>query len=153
MAAPVKEKHGESVTFSVSVLVNNDGKPQKTLVKNVIRKFQDTDTWFDVFDVACEAVELPKTLTENFEKYAQVQVSSDVSSTNVFDADPYDTIKTLKQFDPSLKYVTIKLKYPDLSESKGNEGETVDAFSILMTSTANKKKPTKMPSDKPMFTG
>ena len=96
MAAPVKEKHGESVTFSVSVLVNNDGKPQKTLVKNAIRKFQDTDTWFDVFDVACEAVELPKTLTENFEKYAQVQVSSDVSSTNVFDADPYDTIKTVR---------------------------------------------------------
>lgn len=48
-------------------------------------------------------------LDENFEEKAKVKVSSTISSTELFDADLCDAVKTLTDLDSSLKYVTISL--------------------------------------------
>jgi hypothetical protein len=67
--------------------------------------------------------------------------------TETFDASPYDQIKILTDFDPSLKFVTIDVE-TELTTHSNDEPSTSstdnNSFTILMTSQTLKRKPPKL---------
>lgn len=148
---------GDSVTFSVSVKFldrHDDSKPEKYVVKNVITRFQKSDTWFDVFEIVTEDIAIPKSVDETFEKIAKVKVSK-TQSTETFTANPYDQVSVITDFDSSMKYVLIEIDNTEADAKvhppTSPEAES-SAFDVLMSATP-RVKASKIPQDKPRFSG
>lgn len=148
------------VTFCVTVNLKRGNKKQAA-VTNSIRKFSNTYTWYDVFDIATEAVPddlLPKSCFDNFEKLSAISVSSRPSDCLVdkFTPNSYDKIFVLTDFDKSLKYVTIEIdvtKACSENEQSSSSTGSKNAFSILMQTSQKKRPPSKICVDKERFTG
>ena len=116
-----KRKHADEITFSVSILTVQ-GDERKFKCKNVIKRFYTDETWFDVYcDVTSDGVS--HEIDKNFEKIAKIEVSTSPTDIVKYNADPYDEISVLSEFDRALKHVTITLKSDNLS----NETTECDA--------------------------
>jgi hypothetical protein len=139
---------------TINLLDINDNS-SKTLIKNAIRKYKTNYTWFDVFD-EFENLQLPKEIYENFEKHARIVVSSKSTACETFDADPYDSISVLTDFDPTLKFVTINVKEIDHStiNEEGSESEAgKNVFQVMMAASFQRRKPPTIKDTAPKFTG
>jgi hypothetical protein len=94
------------------------------VVKNAIRKFRKTDTWFDVFDITTEGTDIDENVVENFEKI------------------------------PNTNTINLKTDVPvEAGPDKPMLCKTANAFAVLMSGSHERKKPTILPLDKPRFTG
>ena len=145
-----------SVTFSVTIALKT-GKNEQTVVKNSIRKTLTTNTWYDLFEAATENVpespDFPGSIWNDFEKNSSVAVSS-AQTGEPYYPDPYDEIKTLTDFDTTLRYVKIQVINSESNNPANVETsdlQSKNAFSLLMSSRTQMKKPAKM--DKERHTG
>ena len=72
-------------------------------------------SWYVLFDEVTgyidESPDITSSVWNDFEKHASVSVSL-TQNGEQYHPDPYDIIKTLNDFDKSLRYVTIQIDQP-----------------------------------------
>ena len=141
--------------FSVKVLLKK-GDSLKRIVKNTIRKTSTKSSWYDLFDEVTghidESPDIPNSVWNDFEKHATISVSSSQNGEQ-YHPDPYDIIKTLHDFDKSLRYVTIEIDHPDEPASKQENTSVRSVNEVLMSSQTLTKQPSKLDPEKERFTG
>lgn len=153
--AELKRVGQPEITFCVSVQLKK-GEQRTEILKNTIRRFPVTYSWFDVFDIAVEnhknEIHLPDSAFEKFEKIATVSVSSS-NSTEKYSPSVFDKISVLTDFDSNLKYVVIDLDVTDLvpKDPVCSETQPQSAFDLIMGN--KRRQPQKIPTDKQRFTG
>ena len=142
-----------SVSFSVTIALKT-GKNEQTVAKNSIRKTLTTNTWYDLFEAVTENVpespDFPGSIWNDFEKNSSVAVSA-AQAGEPYYPDPYDEIKTLTDFDKTLRYVKIQVINPESNTPANVETsdlQSKNAFSLLMSSRTQKKKPEKMDKER-----
>ena len=145
-----------AVVFSVSVLLKK-GDSSRNIVRNSIRKTSTKNSWYDLFEEVTQQIDespdIPSSVWTDFEKHASISVSSSQNGEQ-FHPDPYDIIKTLHEFDKSLKYVTIQIEHPDKDKQESNtSGADRTVNDVLMLAQTLKKQPSKIDPEKERFTG
>lgn len=142
-------------TLSSSVVLKSNGKI-KALASNRLYRFNNKNTWANVFDDVLDPEEFCMGKTD------QVFVTvSDKSGIEVYEPDMRETIKVVQEFDNKLKYVTFTVnRYNSTDEEENNnvqaQGQEArkNVFDVMMGGARQiNKSPVKFDEKSPHFTG
>ena len=142
-----------ATTLCISVDVFRGKKHEKQVVNNKLKQYKQSYTWEEVLDDVLSDIYL------NDEENAALDVAevflSRSSSVDTISPEPRDSIKTVTDFDQSLRYVKFKGVIPDGGHNEEmGRGKSVDAFDVLMRQqVALTKKPEKKDVNGLRFTG